>query len=215
MPIVMFTTTNPLQDEPGKILTLVRKCRCIVITKHTYSMYDLVTGRRLLFKIFGAKEGQTAFNTDDPFDVFRQLGEYAHDHLYNPEIVSPFVAFVRFPLRPIVLQRVGIGVPYDITIENQNYIFVNGEYKPFGYEIIFDLTELYKLGRILVDYKHKKIFVPGTEIFSRGTVCGTTLDCDTLTSPIENIWVIPKLQCCPSFALANNFSFYKNHLPLQ
>lgn len=171
-------------------------------------MHDVVSGNRILCKVFGEVSGSRAFNVNDEFDVLRVLAEFAKDNLHDKSLSSNFVAFVRNPVKPKVLQRVGVGVPYDVCIEDKNYIVLNGELKSFGYEILFDLTDLYKLGRIILDYRNKQVYVPGTEVFDVTSVFGVTIENKTYTSNLEDIWVIPKLQFCSSDALARNFPFY-------
>lgn len=169
----------------------------------------------MLYKLFSAQAGPKRFDTGDRFDVFRKLAGFcvqllaeAERDMSINEHLLPFVAFVRQPIKAVVYQRVGNGVPYDIFVDGKPYVLINGDPKPYGYEFLFDLREAYRLGRIVVVPRTKDIFIPGTEQVCDGCLVGETIDGDSIGVPLRETWVVPKLMFCMTKDLRRIYPFY-------
>jgi hypothetical protein len=179
-------------------------------------VYDLVTGKRILYKLFAATQDNRQFNPNDRHDVFRRLAHLGVKLLMDAEAIpaaqvflEPFVAFVRQPPVPTILQRVGRGVQHDVLIDGVPFVEIHGSPKPYGYEIIYDLRSAYEIGRIIVHSPSKTIFVPGTEVFSDEHIQGQTTDGAVAIAPLHECWVVPKMVFCGTRALEATFPFYR------
>ena len=185
-------------------------------TRNAYSAFDPVTKTRVLYKYFRAREGPRAFDPDSPFDVFRRLmwhavdivGRLEYDNSLEEE-VSRLVAFVSRPVLPSPMQRVGLGVHYDISIEGQRFVYLENGKLEHGYEVVCDLARAYKLGRIIVEPRSKSILVPGTEYYTDEYVGGCDISGEERRFRHAAAWVVPKLQFCSSRVLADLIPCYK------
>lgn len=189
----------------------------IIASRHVYSVYDLITGKRLLYKYFNDNDDSSKrFNVDNRFDVFRILMQYAVNLLaeteVNPKInniLTRFVAFVKQPIRPNILQRVGGGISYDVVKDGKHFVYVKDKLRAYGYEAYFDLRECYELGVIIVHPATRAILIPGSETMDDfGYVCGINLDGQVLIDKGNEFWAVPKLIFAASQSITNVFPFF-------
>ncbi|MEO0132699.1 MAG: hypothetical protein ABIK73_07215 [candidate division WOR-3 bacterium] len=207
MAFLLFGVENVLENCT-KLNLLVSKYRLIVVSRREYSVYDPITKTRCLYKIFGTKEGKFAFDYSSKYDVFRVLSLYlqklvdaalASGFMTKPDYIEDFVCFVSSPVLPVMYQQVGLGIPHDVVFNGKPYKQVD-ECLPYGYDIVFDMRNVYKLGDdkiryIPVHYGNKDILVPslsklhGMKISGYSAIMNKEVEYD-----LNELWFIPRAQ---------------------
>lgn len=227
MALLIISTTNQIQfTKDGKLFIppWVEQCSLIAVTDREYSAFDVVSRKRFLHKYFASSDPRKQFDYNSPFDVFRVLALFcqhlAHEVLnsnFAPAAVKkaePFLCFVSNPIFPIVLQQVGLGIEHDVEILGYPYkIIKDGKLLPYGYNLLYDLSDVYKLGSdqtrfLLLNYRTKDVFVPGTEKFFADTVSGqSAIYGKEICCKYEELWVVPRVQYCKWSVLRQHFRF--------
>ncbi len=182
-------------------------------TEREYSAYDPVTRKRFLHKLYSTTDPNKQFDYDSLFDVFRVLSLFAQQLAsaalrsnFAPDVASkvePYVCFVSRPVFPVVMQQVGLGVDHDLVIHGHPYKILNQYHLlPYGYGVLYDLNELYRLGKdkpqcIILHPMNKDILDPTTvEFLDNGVKARSALTGQEVNYQYDDIWAIPRVQYC-------------------